>query len=128
MKFLKEERGISLVEIVASIVLITIILISFFSFFVQSAKHTKFNEEKLSSVEIAENIVATIRSNPTENRLNVINKKVENSKVPSDYTAYITIVDGPNTLLKKATIEVKPVTGKGIKQSPFITHIYYEVQ
>lgn len=38
MTLLKEERGISLVEVVASVVLITIILISFFSFFIQSKK------------------------------------------------------------------------------------------
>lgn len=125
MRFLKEERGVSLVEVVASIVLITIILLSFFGFFVQSAKHTKFNEEKLSSVEIAENIIATIRSNPTNYKSNLSNEKVD---VSADYIASITIEDGPNTLLKKATIIVKPAPGKGIKQSPFITHIYYEVQ
>lgn len=127
MKFLKEERGISLVEVVASIVLITIILISFFSFFIQSAKHTKFNEENLTSIEIAENIIANIRSNPTNYRTNVTNKKIENFKEQNDYIAFITIENGPNTLLKKATIEVKPEAGRGIKQSPFITHIYYEV-
>ena len=124
MRFLKEERGVSLVEVVASIVLVTIILLSFFGFFVNSAKHTKFNEDKLTSIEIAENIIATIRSNPIEYRNNVSNKEVN---VSSEYISSITIIDGPNALLKKATIKVKPMTGKGIKQSPFITHIYYEV-
>lgn len=127
LRYLKEEHGMSLVEVVASIVLITIILLSFFSFFINSAKHTKYNEEKLSSIEIAENIIGIIRSNPASYSTNVNNKKFESSKVPSDYIAYITIVNGPNDLLKKAKIEVKPSIGKGIKKSPFTTYIYYEV-
>jgi len=127
LRLSKDERGLTLVEVIASIVLITIILLSFFSFFINSAKHTKFNEEKLSSIEIAENIIGDIRSNPASYSTNVTNKKVEDTKVPSDYKAYITIVNGPNTLLKKAKIEVKPATGTEIKKSPFTTYIYYEV-
>ena len=38
MKLLKQERGISLVEVVASIVLITIVLVSFSTVFLQSKK------------------------------------------------------------------------------------------
>lgn len=126
MRLLKEERGISLVEVVASIVLITIILISFFGFFIQSSKHTKFNEEKLTSIDIAEDVIAKIRKSPENYKSNTpIPTPKDNVSYPG-YTVLLIIENGPNTL-KEATIEVKPVTGKGIKQSPFITHIYYEV-
>src|SRR5690606_29094949 len=110
MRLLKEERGISLVEVVASIVLITIILISFFGFFIQSSKHTKFNEERLKSIEIAENVIAEIRTSP-DNYKN--NTPIPEVSVTDGYKVVLTIDDGPNTL-KEATIEVTPVTGKGI--------------
>lgn len=48
MRLLKEERGVSLVEVVASIVLITIILISFFGLFLQTKK-TNIQSENISS-------------------------------------------------------------------------------
>lgn len=124
MRLLKEERGISLMEVVASIVLITIILISFFGFFIQSSKHTKFNEEKLKSIEIAENVIAEIRKSPDNYKSNTPIAEV--IVFDTGYTVLLTIEDGPNSL-KEATIEVTPIAGKGIKQSPFITHIYYEV-
>lgn len=54
MRLLKEERGISLVEVVASIVLITIILISFFSFFVQSKKTHVASESIVDATYIAQ--------------------------------------------------------------------------
>lgn len=123
---MKDEQGISLVEVVASIVLITIILISFFGFFIQSSKYTRFNEEKLVSVDIAEDVIAKIRKSPNNYKSNSPIPTPEDNVSYPGYTVVLTIEDGPNTL-KEATIEVTPMTGKGIKQSPFITHIYYEV-
>ena len=120
---IKNQKGVTLVELLASLILITIILLAFFSIFIQSSKHTKFNEEKLTSIEIAEDVIATIRSIPDNYKDNEPTHDV--SKSP-DYTVLLTITDGPNKL-KKATIKVKPVTEKGIKQSPFETQIYYEV-
>ena len=38
MKFLKKERGFSLIEVVAAIVIVSIILLSFFGLFLQSKK------------------------------------------------------------------------------------------
>ena len=45
------EKGLTLVEILASIVILAIVLIAFMSFFTQSAKFTKFNDEKLTAVQ-----------------------------------------------------------------------------
>ncbi|MGA4518573.1 type IV pilus modification PilV family protein [Solibacillus silvestris] len=54
MRLLKEDRGISLVEVVASIVLITIILISFFSFFIQSKKTQVASESIVDATYVAQ--------------------------------------------------------------------------
>ncbi|MEK4384458.1 hypothetical protein MKZ25_01430 [Solibacillus sp. FSL W7-1464] len=54
MRLLKEECGISLVEVVASLVLITIILISFFSFFIQSKKTHVTSESIVDATYMAQ--------------------------------------------------------------------------
>lgn len=54
MRLLKEERGISLLEVVASVVLIMIILLSFFSFFVQSKKTHVASESIVEATYIAQ--------------------------------------------------------------------------
>lgn len=60
MRLLKEERGISLVEVVASIVLITIILISFFGFFIQSKKTHVASESIVDATYIAQQYMEEI--------------------------------------------------------------------
>ncbi|MEK4078610.1 type IV pilus modification PilV family protein [Solibacillus sp. FSL K6-1126] len=54
MRLLKEERGISLVEVVASIVLITVILLSFFSLFLQSKKTHVASESIIDATYVAQ--------------------------------------------------------------------------
>lgn len=54
MRLLQEERGISLVEVVASIVLLMIILLSGYYMFVQSAKTAKTSEDIIDATYIAQ--------------------------------------------------------------------------
>ncbi|MEK4228865.1 prepilin-type N-terminal cleavage/methylation domain-containing protein [Solibacillus sp. FSL H8-0538] len=53
-KTLDCQKGISLIEVVASIVLISIILISFFGLFIQSAKTGKASEEIVDATYVAQ--------------------------------------------------------------------------
>lgn len=48
-----DEKGFTLVEIVASIVIITIVLLSFFQFFIQNNKVANSNTEKLVVVNLS---------------------------------------------------------------------------
>ena len=54
MKLLKEERGISLVEVIASIVLLSIILLSFFTLILQSNKATHKSNGIMNSTYMAQ--------------------------------------------------------------------------
>ncbi|WP_332649387.1 type IV pilus modification PilV family protein [Lysinibacillus sp. 54212] len=54
MKTIKNERGFGLLEVVASIVLITIILLSFFAFFIQSKKTNSSSESINEATYIAQ--------------------------------------------------------------------------
>ncbi|MGE7983194.1 type IV pilus modification PilV family protein [Solibacillus sp. NPDC093137] len=54
MRLLNEERGLSLVEVVASIVLFTIILLSFFTIFIQSKKTNILSESVVEATYFAQ--------------------------------------------------------------------------
>lgn len=67
MKILKSQRGISLVEVVAAIVIIGIILISFSQLLIQSNKLAHKNTEKLVTIQLADAMLERLKANPSEN-------------------------------------------------------------
>ena len=54
IQLLKNNRGASLLEVVASLVIITIILLSFSQFFLQAKKTAAYNNEKLVTINLAD--------------------------------------------------------------------------
>lgn len=58
----RNENGLTLLEVVASIVIITIILLMFSTFFVQANKHAAVNNEKLVVVNLADATLAKIQA------------------------------------------------------------------
>lgn len=64
---MKNDKGFSLVEVVASLVLITIVLMSFAQIFVQSNKVAATNNEKLTTINLADAVLAKIKSQPLKN-------------------------------------------------------------
>ena len=63
MKTGKSEKGFTLIEILASISLITIIIIAVSTSFINYANFTKILENKLTSVHVAEELVTVIKNN-----------------------------------------------------------------
>lgn len=55
---LKDEKGITLVEILASITLLSIILVSIITFFPQVGMNNKHNEEKIQAINLAKKVLA----------------------------------------------------------------------
>ncbi|WP_335432790.1 type IV pilus modification PilV family protein [Bacillus sp. JJ1609] len=64
---LDEEKGLTLLEVLLSIVLLVIVLTSFASFFTQSAMFVKKNEDKLSTTQTAQQIVNQIEVSLSKN-------------------------------------------------------------
>lgn len=112
-KIIQNNRGLTLVEILAALVILGIVLVTFMSFFTQSAKFTAFNNEKLTAVQVAEDVVAQVR----------IGDLVIGSY--EDYEVSIEIEEGPENL-KKAIITVTSVSERELKSKPFITEMYFE--
>lgn len=65
-KYLKNNQGFTLVEAVASIVLITLTLISFYHLYISSHKTATFNNNHLVAINMAEAELERIKLSPFE--------------------------------------------------------------
>lgn len=116
-RLMKNERGLTLVEILAALVILGIVLVSVMSFFTQSAKFTAHNYEKLTNVQIAEEVIAEIRLG-TYTSDKVFNKK--------NHLVEINIEVGPEDLML-AVITVNSPPNAGIDDPEFTTQMYFKV-
>lgn len=115
-KTIRNNKGLTLVEILAALVVLGIVLVSFMSFFTQSAKFTAHNDEKLTAVQVAEEIVAEVRQGDFPEDVNFDRYH---------YAVDIKITEGPVNNLKKAFITVKSPEGAGINDPEFTTEMYF---
>lgn len=58
------NKGFTLIEILVTLVILSIILLSFMSFFSQSSLFTQKNNEKLSAINLAQETIVTIKNQP----------------------------------------------------------------
>lgn len=68
-KQLNNEKGLTLLEVLLSIVLLVIVLTTFANFFSQSAMFVKKNEEKFSSTQTAQQVINLIEQELTKSEL-----------------------------------------------------------
>lgn len=135
-EFQSNERGVSLVEILAAIVLLSIVLFSFYAFFINSATFTTINKKKLTAVDIAEQVVSDLRKNTSYEQLNEIGYHLENGKYINssrytDYSISLTFsnIEDIESGLLKVLIEVSTKdTGQKSKSVPFRTEIYWGLE
>lgn len=124
------ESGLTLVEVLVSLIILTIVLISLFAFFTQSATFTKYNKEKLSAVDVAERVVADIRQYNNISKLTGFSRNAageyENATSYSGFKVKIEENNGPVDSLTKAVISVETDTEIGVKGLSFTTEMYFE--
>ncbi|WP_423799227.1 PulJ/GspJ family protein [Neobacillus sp. SAB-20_R2A] len=65
----KSQKGLTLVEVLISIVLLSIVLTSLLGFFTQSAMFAKKNEQKLGTLQTAQMVVNMVEENVTREAL-----------------------------------------------------------
>lgn len=58
------NKGFTLIEILVTLVILSIILLSFMSFFSQSSLFTQKNNEKLTAINLAQETIVTIKNQP----------------------------------------------------------------
>lgn len=140
MKLLKEERGISLVEVVASIALLTIVLFSFYTFFIQSAKFNISNNNHYTTNAAARDLSAQITKNCSAVKLKIsltplckYDASLKKTGSLEDYSYQLSIQDinDPSIIktdyyrLRKVTIKVWDQNDDIAKKQPkSITYTY----
>ncbi|MCM3316878.1 prepilin-type N-terminal cleavage/methylation domain-containing protein [Rummeliibacillus stabekisii] len=75
----KDQSGFTLVETLASLVLLSIILLGFFQLFVHTNKTAKVNNEKLIVINLADGVLEGLKAKPM--------KEIETNNV-QDYFTY----------------------------------------
>ena len=118
-KKLDNQNGLTLLEVLVSIVILTIVLTSFAGFFSQSALFVKKNEEKLSTSQTAQQIVNLIEVNISKSRLQTLSECADSNctlneegletlssqTINSTYTISALFTPGEENLIKvKVTI------------------------
>ncbi|ANU12762.1 hypothetical protein B481_0539 [Planococcus halocryophilus Or1] len=134
-KLIQNERGISLVEILAAVVILGIVLVSVMTFFTQSAKFTASNHETLTAVQVGEEVVAKVRGVKSLTELTVSPEKFVGtaSKVTSatlhpEFSITIEKTQGVvKSKLQKVEITVLSKNNTSNPNSAFTTEMFYEV-
>ncbi|MBB6455053.1 type II secretory pathway pseudopilin PulG [Salirhabdus euzebyi] len=135
-KILQSEKGLTLVELIAAFVIITILLISFFSFFSQGAKYSEINDDSIKASNLARQVLEELRSNNEAMPVGeytsfnntgkpTISLVEQNGVFHSNAELKLKLVfsDEVNTDLVKVKIEILQVSGKSVTE----TYGYLEV-
>ena len=85
------QRGLTLVEVLASLVIISIVLLSFFQLFINTSVNTVKNNEKLVMIYLAEAELERLKINPFEHIAKI--EKDSNLLYNTSFTREITLND-----------------------------------
>ena len=119
---MKNKKGFSLVEVLASILLLSIVLISFSSFFIQTNKAAVTNNEKLVVINLADAVLERLKIDDSPE---LLDKLLNSYEVPfpfelekmngKDYSASIKAsqnVDEKDIKLINVVVTVTAANGK----------------
>ncbi|SEO93884.1 prepilin-type N-terminal cleavage/methylation domain-containing protein [Amphibacillus marinus] len=66
LRYVKNEQGLTLVEVLASITILSIIVVTFLAFFIQSARTTKVSEDVMDATYLAQSYMEKIYYQSTQ--------------------------------------------------------------
>ncbi|MGP1909377.1 prepilin-type N-terminal cleavage/methylation domain-containing protein [Metabacillus sp. JX24] len=66
-KFMKSEKGVTLIELISSIAILSIILLSFMYFFINSAQYNGVSADKMNAANIAREVQKDFKEDPDKN-------------------------------------------------------------
>jgi prepilin-type N-terminal cleavage/methylation domain-containing protein len=107
IKSILNNNGITLIELLASITILGIILISFFSFFSQSIIFSLKVEDKLTAMNVAEIVLNDVRNNNANEVPREVNGKLYYPSItyPSSSDPSTTVIEGKLNL-KRVNIKI----------------------
>lgn len=114
-KIIVNENGVTLVEVIASFVLLIIILFSFFTLFIQTAKTTKSSERIVDATYVAQTEMeklyeeGTLTRNIIVKNLNFIPESTSTTtfqKTTNNYLVILKLKPNKDSELKNVVLEV----------------------
>lgn len=119
---MRNERGFTLVEIIASLVIVTIVLISAAQLIIQTNKTAELNNEKLILINLADMTLERLKIEVPVGRITVPLPTLENKKItlPSHYEK-ITLNGNEYTLEAKALTDSSRIQLKLINVRVVVT-------
>ena len=135
-RLIRNEKGLTLVEILAALVILGIVLVGVMSFFTQSAKFTASNHDTLTAVQVGEEVVSKVRGIHSLMDLTKAPEKfignaneINSATLYSDYDISVKKKDDlVASKLQKVTITVLSKKNDSKPNSAFKTEMYIEVQ
>lgn len=102
----KQQSGFTLIEVIASIVIITIILLSFFPFFINTAKTTKTSNDIFDATYYAQREMETLYGMSQNNQFINVEKTIIEDGLPpavsqADKIYYYQIIPGSSRTYEK---------------------------
>jgi prepilin-type N-terminal cleavage/methylation domain-containing protein len=110
------NRGFTLIEVLASIIILSVIITSFFQFFIFSQKTTTNNQDKLIAINIAQKVLEQIKEEAGKPDSSTDKSQYWSVSHPNDHNyvktyegeSYKESVDGKTYSIKIAVAEEKP--------------------
>ncbi|WML25421.1 prepilin-type N-terminal cleavage/methylation domain-containing protein [Neobacillus sp. OS1-33] len=123
-KLVKNEKGFTLLEILLSLSILSIVILVFFGFFIQSAKFSFQSQNKMSAGQLSQEILGKVKSSTFQADLTVDNFK----ELYKDDTSRYQIDTNGKFYLKinnqNYYPQVKIIPAKG-QNGEFSTQLYY---
>ena len=91
---MENEKGFSLIEVIASILLLSIVLVSFFTFFIQTNKAAVTNNEKLVVINLADAVLERLKLDPTLDKPEYAEKLVSTLSTGNPFTFTLEKMNG----------------------------------
>ena len=119
-RMLKEEKGISLVEVLASIVLTTILLMLVSSYFIQSFQQNKHMDKSFSSIQLCQSLLDVYKAkgfdilssnlgNPKSIQIND-ELQLDSSTNVSRYSAEVIVIPHPDLPIRVLIVKITVFT------------------
>ncbi|MFJ8063150.1 prepilin-type N-terminal cleavage/methylation domain-containing protein [Psychrobacillus sp. NPDC096426] len=123
MKILN-QKGLTLIEILATVVILMIVIVGFLSFFSQATSHSRITEDKLTAINLAEKVMVERKGLGTK----IINREIKKLEDINGKTYYAIIgEDSTNNLnLQLFFVEIytkNPENPQNSNEKP-ITELY----
>lgn len=128
-----QEKGVSLLEVLLAITISSIVLVSFFSFFIQSSNYSDKNNDKLQAINISRKALEEFLQNSSSGRFSAScpGSDSDLSDLQGKFDQcheYTSTLDGNSIIKKVYIVELTPsqVESHQLNLKPILSRVMYD--